>query len=275
MKKQLFLPIASVAAGVVCFVLRLLQNKTGFESSTGLPISGNIPAIALVALLVLVSTGLFWQTRTLNTTLLFPADFSVQEPALLTLPVMGILLLAASGLLDAFAIARPGMIPFAEISSSPSTQLLFAVTAIAASAALYSAIAVCRIHTPEEISSEALTKKKLSPEQVSQYLLVVPVCLVIRLVLTYRIHSVNPSLEAYYVELLALIVLTLAFFRLSSCTVQPTPSNRLTWYSCLSVVLSLTVMADSLTLSTRLLYVGSCLMLLGILVLQSLRNQDA
>ena len=168
MKKQLFLPIASVAAGVVCFALRLLQNKTGFESSTGLPISGNIPAIALVALLVLVSAGLFWKTRTLNTTLLFPADFSVQEPALLTLPVMGILLLAASGLLDAFAIARPGLIPFAETSSSPSSQLLFAVTAIASSASLYSAIAVCRIHTPGEIaSSEALAKKKSTPSSTA------------------------------------------------------------------------------------------------------------
>jgi len=75
--------------------------------------------------------------------------------------------------------------------------------------------------------------------------------------------------------LLTLVVLTLAFFRLSSCSVQPTSSSRLAWYCCLSVVFSLTVMADPLTLSTRLLYVGSCLTLLGFLILQSLRNKRA
>ena len=135
----------------------------------------------------------------------------------------------------------------------------------------------CRVHAPEKTSNPDSSAGKAITSELSAHhlLLAVPVCLVVRLVLTYRIHSVSPSLTAYYVELLTLVVLTLAFFRLSSCSVQPTPSGRLTWYSCLSVVLCLTVMADPLTLSTRLLYVGSCLTLLGFLILQSLRSKRA
>ena len=269
MKKQLFLPVGSVAVGAVCFALRLLQNKTGFESSTGLPVPGNIPAIALLCLLGLTGAVLFFRTRTQKNSLAFPADFSTQESALLTLPVMGILLLAVSGLLDAFAIARPGMIPLVETSSSPSSQLLFGVSAIAASAALFYAVSACREHT-EADSKQGFSEKELAPGISSRHLLLaVPACLVVRLVLSYRIHSVNPSLEAYYVELLALVVLTLAFFRLASCSVQPTPAGPLAWYSAISVILCLTVMADPLTLSARLLYVGCCLTLLGFLILQN------
>ena len=48
-------------------------------------------------------------------------------------------------------------------------------------------------------------------------LLLVPVCcLVVRLVLTYRVVSVDPSLTDYYTELLAVVFLALAFYRLSS-----------------------------------------------------------
>lgn len=277
MKKQLFLPVVSVAAGAACFALRLLQNKTGFEASTGLPISGNIPAIALIALLAFLSIGLFFAVRTLRAEVTFPADFSVQDASLLTLPVMGILLLAASGLLDAFATARPGLIPFAEVSASPSLQFLFALSAVGSAAALFSAVSTCRVHSSQEIAQQKLSSSKrkgIVANPSSHHLLAVPVCLVVRLVLTYRSHSVNPSLAAYYVELLTLVVLTLAFFRLSSCAVQPTSSGRLGWYCCLSVVLSITVMADPLTLSTRLLYVGSCLTLLGFLILQCLRNES-
>lgn len=43
-------------------------------------------------------------------------------------------------------------------------------------------------------------------------LLLVPVvCFVIRLVLVYRVDSINPVLSDYYLELLALVFLTLGF----------------------------------------------------------------
>ena len=55
MKKYNALPLAAVAGGAVAFVLRLLQNRTGFEAETGLAIPGNLFGIALVVLLVILA----------------------------------------------------------------------------------------------------------------------------------------------------------------------------------------------------------------------------
>ena len=54
MKKYNALPLAAVAGGAVAFVLRLLQNRTGFEAETGLAIPGNLFGIVLVVLLVIL-----------------------------------------------------------------------------------------------------------------------------------------------------------------------------------------------------------------------------
>lgn len=57
---------------------------------------------------------------------------------------------------------------------------------------------------------------------VSGNVLLAPVgILVVRLVAAYRQDSVNPTLAAYYIELLALVFLTLAFYRLSSFAFRP------------------------------------------------------
>lgn len=48
------------------------------------------------------------------------------------------------------------------------------------------------------------------------WLLAPVLAMAVRLVLAYRVDSVNPALEAYYVELAALVFLNLAFYRFSS-----------------------------------------------------------
>ena len=55
MKKQSFLPLLALVGGVAAFVLRLLQNRTGFEAATGLPVPGNVPGLVLVALLAVLA----------------------------------------------------------------------------------------------------------------------------------------------------------------------------------------------------------------------------
>ena len=59
MKKHLALPALAVLGGAAAFLLRLLQNRTGFEAETGLPVPGNVPGLALIALLVLTLLGIF------------------------------------------------------------------------------------------------------------------------------------------------------------------------------------------------------------------------
>lgn len=276
MKKHVGLSVFSVIAGIAAFALRFLQNKSGFEPNTGLPIPGNLFGIALVGLLVISALIFLCLSRSLHTAVSFPGDFSTTNAGLLTLPVMGIFLMLVSGLLDAAAILMPDVIPGTNTISS--LTLIFAATAILPALSLFPAIAVCRTHTlqesdkPTEDVSDAPVENRVSLAQT--LLLIVPVCLVVRLVLVYRAHSINPSLEAYYVELLALILLTLTFFRLSACAVQSTPLSRFALYTGLSVVLVLAAMADPLSLSARLLYGGCALVLFGFLLLQLFRSSQ-
>ena len=65
MKKQSFLPLLALVGGVAAFVLRLLQNRTGFEAATGLPIPGNAPGLALVALLAVLALAFLLLVRRL------------------------------------------------------------------------------------------------------------------------------------------------------------------------------------------------------------------
>ena len=98
MKKYVLWPLLAAIGGVGAFLLRLLQRSTGFEVDTGLPIPGNLYAILLAAVCLLAARPLLPADR--EDPPLFPAGFSVASPGLLTPAVMGLFLLAASGVLD-------------------------------------------------------------------------------------------------------------------------------------------------------------------------------
>ena len=63
MKKNLTLPAMAVFGGAAAFLLRLLQNRTGFEPDTGLPIPGSVPAILLPILLMAAAGVLYLAVR--------------------------------------------------------------------------------------------------------------------------------------------------------------------------------------------------------------------
>ena len=95
-------------------------------------------------------------------------------------------------------------------------------------------------------------------------LLLVPVCcLVVRLVLTYRAVSVGPVLSPTTIaELLAVVFLTLAFYRLSSFAFRAGRTRRFALYAVLAIVL-LPGRAGRLPDTARLLfYLGGALTLL-------------
>ena len=131
------------------------------------------------------------------------------------------------------------------------------------SAALFAAVTVCRKGGKQAPDGEPKTSGSL--------LLLPPAALVIRLVLTYRLDSVNPVLAAYYVELLALVFLTLGFYRLSSFAYKAGRTRRFALYTSAAVVLCLAALADSgCTFPARLLYAGGAVTLLGFLLLRLL-----
>lgn len=277
MKKQLLLPLAAVAGGAAALVLRLLQNKTGFESSTGLPIPGNLPGLALVILLAVLALVLAALSRLLprehEDGPFFPEDFRTAGAGLVTLLVTGIFLMAVAGGLEiavggallSLAGQAPGgpdgpTVLFSTwgpgLAVSPKTRVMMGALALASAVSLLPAAVSCRRRpgVRPRIASPAL-------------LLIPPVCMVARLVLAYRVDSVNPALAAYYVEILALTFLTLAFYRLSSFAYHAARTRRFALYAGAAVVLCLTAVADAGGLPAALFYIGAALTLLGFLLL--------
>ena len=269
MKKCSIFCGVAVAGGAVAFLLRMLQNRTGFETATGLPVSGNLPALALVLLLAVAAAALFLLSRgwPAGEGPAFPADFSTDDPKQLTLPILGSSLIGLAGLADLYEGLTHGNLlfqlqtaadPYSFVMTTESLfssrlQLLLGALALLAAAALLLSTVACRRKDTETASNPAV-------------LLVVPVALVARLVLTYRADSINPALAAYYVELLALIFLTLAFYRLSSFAFAAGNLRRFTFYSGMAILLALAALADGGPhLSSLLLYAGGAVTLLGFL----------
>lgn len=283
MKKYNLLPLVAVAGGAVAFVLRLLQNRTGFEAETGLAVPGNLPGIALVVLLVALAVVLVILSRAWPgkgaAAPVFPADFAVDDPKRLTLPVAGAFLVALAGLADLFegltsrnllAQMQAAADPYGYVETTASlfparVQLILGLLLVLTGAALLASVMACR-----------RGGKVQSVPYNPSLLLVAPVVLVVRLVLTYRADSVNPSLAAYYVSLLALVLLTLAFYRFSSFAYECGSLRRFALYAGMAVVLCLASLADGGPhMSSLLLRAGGAVFLLGFLLQMPAEEKQA
>ena len=95
--------------------------------------------------------------------------------------------------------------------------------------------------------------------------------LVMRLVVTYRLCSIDPTAGNYVIEILALVFLTMGFFRLSAFAFGESKPRSFIFCAVMATVFALASAADFGThifaLSSLLLYVGSGLALLGFLLL--------
>lgn len=279
MNKQYALPLTAGLGGAAAWVLRLLQTRTGFEADTGLPIPGDPTGLALAALfaglvLALVLTSRLYPAEE-DPGPALPVDFITPGPGLLTVPMCGVFLIALSGLADLaeslgilteigslsshaiYGILREGGLGF-----TPKGQILLGALSLATAGALFWMLAGCR-RADGPVPPAAVT--------------LIPVgTLVIRLVLTYRIDSVNPSLSMYYVELLALVSLTLGFYRLSSFAFQAGRTRRFSLYAGASAVLCAASLADgSAYLSSLLITAGGALTLMGFLLLRVSNSLEA
>ena len=282
MDKRYALPLTAALGGAAACVLRLLQNHTGYEADTGLPIPGNFAALALAVLLAGLAAALALTAWLLPSEEapgpVLPRDFSTENTGLLAIPMCGVFLLALSGLSDLAESLR--MLPEGLVSSrhaicgilragglgfSPQGQVLLGALTLAAAVSLFPVLAGCR-------RREGVPRHK-APAAIT----LLPVAaLVVRLVLTYRIDSVNPSLTMYYPELLALVFLTLGFYRLSSFAFQAGQTRRFGFYAAGSLVLCAASLADgSAYLSSLLLYAGGALTLMGFLLLRAANGLEA
>lgn len=253
MKKYLCFPALALAGGAAAFVLRLQFCRTGFESGTGLPVPGNLYGWGSLLLLAVLAVLTVVLSRKLpdekgHDSLPFAEAFLSTSAIPLTILVTGIFLLAASGLYDLYS----GL-----LVNASRMEIIVGVLTVLSAACLFSVVPLCRKHPDKE------------PCLTAPNALLVPVCyLVVRLVLTYRVDSVNPSLSLYYVEILSLVFLTLGFYRLSSFAFQVGRTRRFALYAVCAIILCIATLADGHGLSATLLYAGGAATLLGFLLLR-------
>lgn len=270
LNRSILLPALSLLGGAAAFLLRLLQNRTGFEADTGLPVPENPWAIALMAALVLLAAAVWCLSRWVPDEVSAPpssfeAAFASPAALPLTILIAGLFLTALSGAADLAAglgiiLPGPAAAYEAEVflpAQRDTAALLCGVLSLLIAASGMAAAISCRR------SSKDVTEKNSSKEFNPNLLLVAPICLVVRLVVTYRDLSVDPSLSAYYVEILALVCTTLAVYRLSSFGFQCGRTRRFFQYAAAAVILCMAALADGDSISSMLFYAGSALTLWG------------
>lgn len=281
LNRSILLPALSLLGGAAAFLLRLLQNRTGFEADTGLPVPGNPWAIALMAALVLLAAAVWCLSRWVPDEVSAPpssfeAAFASPAALPLTILIAGLFLTALSGAADLAAglgiiLPGPDAAYEAEVflpAQRDTAALLCGVLSLLIAASGMAAAISCRR------SSKDVTEKNSSKEFNPNLLLVALICLVVRLVVTYRDLSVDPSLSAYYVEILALVCTTLAVYRLSSFGFQCGRTRRFFQYAAAAVILCMAALADGDSISSMLFYAGSALTLWG-WMLQRLSAPDS
>ncbi len=268
MNKQAVLPVLTIAGGGAAFFLRLCQNRTGFDPSTGLPIPGNVCALALPILLAAWALGLLWWVRGLpsgDPSAPFRGVFPSAGTAAIAVFSCGLLAILMSGFLDIFAaLLSPSVL------TGQSGFLTGALSAAGAWAGLPSRIrfipgltsVLCGLCLAPSAFALRTSGKRQDGTLQDELLLIPVVALVVRLVISYRISSVNPILMAYYPGLLALILLILTFFRFASFVYSDGAPRRFIWYGAMAVILCMTAAADTASVSELLFLCGMALVLI-------------
>lgn len=253
-RDPLFTP--SVTLGIACCCLRFVQNRTGFEPDTGLPIHGNLPALALPVLLAVSAAALLvLAVRTLPKGPVersFGRQFDLRRDGWLTTALMGTGVMAFSGAWELAGVlggqedvilTADGMEIITRSTGGDLAGVLMAAMSVAAGVCLLAGLLMSR----------------RSQEVQPLPLMGVPLCLMARLIFVYRVHSVNPVLTDYYLEILSLAVLSLAFYRLSGFAVGAGSPRFLAAYTGMACVLALPLLVDGG--STAILHLGACLAL--------------
>ena len=231
--------LLTLCLGAAGMSLRLLQNMTGFEPGTGLPIPGSLPGILLPVLLALSAVILFRMNSKLP-----KGPVEVPLSRLLNWNdkegLFGILaggcVMAFSGVLEianAFgrtvtAVSADGMEIVTVSAGAGRSGVVMGLLAVVAGICLLAGVAICR----------------KTPDTEPQILLAVPVLLLARLIFAYRLYSVDPVLTNYYLELLGLMLLILASYRLSGFAVQAGGPRMFGFYADLTAILAVTLLAD-------------------------------
>lgn len=277
MKKYIGYPLLTLLGGAAAFGLRLMQNRTGFNSTTGLPVAGNRFAAALLIAMAVMAVVFFALAHRLpgeraDSALGFSNCFRTTGAGIPAILVLGAFAWIASGGVSLYTglmqsgseVLGSQTAVFTNTTAggvlTPRLLMVLGVLSILAGFCILPVISACRFRGKHAES----VKKAGNPAM----LLPAVACLVILLIITYREDSINPSLAAYWVEILALCGLILTLYRTASFAYHEGRTRRFTFYAMFTAVLCLATLADNHTLSASLFYAGGVLLSVGFLILR-------
>ena len=218
MKKSLSAVLLTATGSIVCLILRLLQNRCGFEPDTGLPIVGSPFSFLLPGALLLLTAAAFLLCRQLpnekeESCLPFSAHFSSRSTFALMLVIGGIFLWCLSGL--------AGLLNRGGLYAATSSGLFYPVSAVTYRA--NTILSVLTVPAALCLFPAAAAARRGENSPVSGTALLLPVIyLILRLTISFREMSINASQQAYYVELLAMILMTLSL--MAGCGASDAPA---------------------------------------------------
>ena len=194
MKKFQLWPWLALAGGCGAFLLRWAQLRLGFEADTGLPVPGDPWGVVLPLLLAALAILFLALSRGAPAGVTAEASLGRAFPVEKSLlPLLGGLLWLVSG---AFQMMDAGSPEPVESFDSAFAASLSRGTMIAGILTVLSA--VCLFCT---LSPSPREGRRAEPNAVP--LLGAAAALVVRLVLRYRALSMDPSLQAYYLPMVA------------------------------------------------------------------------
>ena len=268
MKKHGFYPLLPICGGAICFVLRTLQNQYGFEPDTGLPIYGSIYGYLLPAALFLLVGAALLLCRKLpseksDSPLTFAAQFQTNSTVPLVLVIGGIFLWCLSGVSELL----PVFLIRGELYIGTASDLYYPVSVTTRRVSMILSLLV--IPAALCLFPAAVATRRGENHDLSGNLLLIPVVyLILRLTISYREMSINASQQSYYVMLLAIILLTLSLYRLSSFAFQCGNTRRFALYSIPAITLCITAVADASSTGDILFFCGSAALVLGFLTMR-------
>lgn len=195
MRKARYIPILSIAGGIVGLALRQLYLRRGFEPDTGLPIPDSIYSVPMWVFCVALALALFFLSGGKHEC--FPkrytAAFAPPNAASKVTLLGGAFLLAAAGFLHLWAYTHKTV----DILGQPSVgvgRLVLGILALLAAAAVF-------------LTARAM----LSGEAPNPYLLSLPgIAACFWVVANYQDWAKDPLIDRYMLELFAVIFAMIA-----------------------------------------------------------------
>ena len=235
-KSAIFLPAASVLAGIIGFFIRKKELAEVFEESTGLAVRGAAVSTALIALSVAVIV-----LSAIAAKLLTPGKKSAY--AALPKTSAGKAAGAVSAVL--FVFGAVFCIINGDVYRWRAVTLIFALFGLG-SAAWYAV--------------SAFSARGDKPDGMQKTLSVVPAlffCL--WLIATYRTYATEPSLLVYCYECLAAAAMAVACYCDAGFICASPRPRRTAAASLIAVFFGIVSLADALPASAKLLMLGACL----------------